>query len=74
MNITIDKCVVAKDGIRLGMRLEYFEGGPVRFFQGLIPWGLFTQETLDDLMRAQILLTNRWLDSEQDEADSPTLF
>jgi len=73
MEITITKVVVSDDGIRLAMRLEYYKDGPVRFFQGVIPWGLFTADVLDEAMRAQIILTNRWLDSEVQDEPLPGL-
>lgn len=73
MEITVTKVVVAHDGLRLAMKLEYFKGGPIRFFQGLIPWGLFSGEVLDGLMLAQIRLTDRWLDEEPKDEPLPGL-
>lgn len=52
LTVEVEKLVVIKGDVSLGLIVRYGEGGPVRFVQARLPLGLMTPHTLGLIMAA----------------------
>jgi len=63
----VEKVVVTRDQVSLGLIIRYGENGPVRFAQAVLPLGLMSPHTLGLLLAAW----DRVQDQEPADEDIP---
>lgn len=69
LTVEVEKVVVTKSAVSLGLIIRYGENGPIRFAQAALPLGLMTPHTLGLLLAA-------WdrANAAEDLDDTPALF
>lgn len=69
LTVEVERVVVTKSAVSLGLIVRYGENGPVRFAQARLPLGLMSPHTLGLMLEA-------WdrENSREDLSDVPALF
>jgi hypothetical protein len=69
LTVEVEKVVVTKSAVSLGLVIRYGENGPIRFAQAQLPLGLMTPHTLGLMLAA-------WdrANMAEDLDDTPALF